>query len=206
MSRDSLPYSPQMRNGGSPPAHLSSSSDTLLNTPYWLRYNWLQPPPHAPDWVLGWALCNNWLLVRATHEYQQAAGLLPPWQLGGEDLLPSITRPPTSSGRVPQMTYGRMSVPANKPQPANAFSKSTPLMTATRLLIANDSLISEPLVNTRMLLFANAFLMSASLWTKGFPNTPPLYKGWWQHAPSSCGPQPPPPCLAHTTDFPTTAM
>jgi hypothetical protein len=30
MSRDPLPYPPQMRNGGSPPAHLSSSSDTSL--------------------------------------------------------------------------------------------------------------------------------------------------------------------------------
>jgi hypothetical protein len=28
MSRDPLPYPPQMRNGGSPPAHLSSSSDS----------------------------------------------------------------------------------------------------------------------------------------------------------------------------------
>jgi hypothetical protein len=49
MNRNPLPYPPQMRNGGLPPAHLplSSLSDPLA----WLQYKWSQPPPRAPDWV-----------------------------------------------------------------------------------------------------------------------------------------------------------
>ena len=44
MSRESLPCPPQMRNGGSPPAHLSSSTAVALG-----ESRWLYPPQHAPN-------------------------------------------------------------------------------------------------------------------------------------------------------------
>jgi hypothetical protein len=44
MIRNPLQYPPQMRNGGSPPAHLPSSMATPLDP---LR--WLAPPQRAPD-------------------------------------------------------------------------------------------------------------------------------------------------------------
>jgi hypothetical protein len=44
-----LPPPPQMGNGGSPLAHLSSSS---LSDPSWrLQFKWSQPPPRAPEWL-----------------------------------------------------------------------------------------------------------------------------------------------------------
>ena len=43
------PDPPQMRNGGSPPAHLSSSS--LSDPSWWLQFKWSQPPPRAPEWL-----------------------------------------------------------------------------------------------------------------------------------------------------------
>jgi len=88
MNRDPLPYTPQMRKGGSLPAHLSSSF--LSNPSGWLQYKWPQPPPRAPDWVIddylkfnppadvGRPLCNKDWLQRALCEDQQAASLLPP--------------------------------------------------------------------------------------------------------------------------------
>ena len=93
MNRDPLPYPPQMRNGGSPPAHLSSSS--LSDPSGWLQYKWSQPPPCAPDWVFnnfqkfnppayaGCPLCNEEWLQQALCKDQQAAGLLPPKLPGG---------------------------------------------------------------------------------------------------------------------------
>jgi hypothetical protein len=44
MSRESITRPPQMRNGGSPPAHLPSSTTTPLDP---LR--WLAPPQRAPE-------------------------------------------------------------------------------------------------------------------------------------------------------------
>ncbi len=44
MNQNPLPYPLQMRNGGSPPAHLPSSMATPLDP---LR--WLVPPQHAPE-------------------------------------------------------------------------------------------------------------------------------------------------------------
>ena len=44
MSGESLPCPPQMSNGGSPPAHLSSSSAFALG-----ESRWLYPPQRAPD-------------------------------------------------------------------------------------------------------------------------------------------------------------
>jgi hypothetical protein len=44
MSRDPLPCPPEMRNGGLPPADLSSSSDALLGPQCWLT-----PPQPAPE-------------------------------------------------------------------------------------------------------------------------------------------------------------
>jgi hypothetical protein len=93
MNRNPLPYPPQMRNSGLPPAHLPSSS--LSNPLAWLQYKWLQPPLHAPNWVIadylkfnspanvGRPLCNEEWLQRALCEDQQAAGLLPPKSPGG---------------------------------------------------------------------------------------------------------------------------
>jgi hypothetical protein len=44
MSRESITCPPQMRNGGSPPAHLPSSTATPLDPPCWLA-----PPQRAPE-------------------------------------------------------------------------------------------------------------------------------------------------------------
>jgi hypothetical protein len=38
-----------MRNGGSPPAHLSLSS--LSDPSWWLQFKWSQPPPRTPEWL-----------------------------------------------------------------------------------------------------------------------------------------------------------
>jgi hypothetical protein len=82
-----------MRNGGSPPAHLSLFF--LSNPSGGLQYKWSQPPPRAPDWVItdylklnppanvGHPLCNEEWLQRALCEDQQAVGLLPPKFPGG---------------------------------------------------------------------------------------------------------------------------
>jgi hypothetical protein len=83
MTRDPLPYPPQMRNGGSPLAHLFLSLDTPRDASYWLQCNWLQPPLHAPEWVIDWASCKDWPIERATCNYKQAAGMRPPLPLGG---------------------------------------------------------------------------------------------------------------------------
>jgi hypothetical protein len=99
MSQDPLLYPPQMRNSGSLLACLSTSLDNPLDTFYWLRYNWLQPPPRAPDWVIDWELHDNWPLDYAICEYKEAAGL--PLLPRGGHLLLSIRiaqRPPTGSG------------------------------------------------------------------------------------------------------------
>jgi hypothetical protein len=102
MNQDPLPYPPQMRNGGSPPAHLSSSS--LSDPSRWLQYKWLQPPPRAPDWVfddfqkvnppayVGCPLRDEEWLQRALCEDQQAAGLLPQKFPGGPILLGAHAR------------------------------------------------------------------------------------------------------------------
>ena len=90
---EALPYPPQMRNGGSPPAHLSSSS--LSHPSWWLQFKWSQPPPRAPEWLFDYYKSYNppgnvgrpppyeeWL-QRAIREDQQAAGLLPTVPRGG---------------------------------------------------------------------------------------------------------------------------
>jgi hypothetical protein len=95
MIRGSLspPDPPQIGNGGSPPAHLPTSS--LSNPAGWLQYKWSQPPPRAPDWVFAhYERFNPPAVVgfprpweewhqRAVREDQQAAGLLPPAPLEG---------------------------------------------------------------------------------------------------------------------------
>ena len=87
------PLPPQMCNGGSPPAHLSSSY--LSDPSWWLQFKWSQPPPRAPEWLfdcyerynppanVGRPLRVEGWLQRAIREDQQAAGLLPPAQPGG---------------------------------------------------------------------------------------------------------------------------
>jgi hypothetical protein len=86
MNQTPLPYPPQMRNGGLPPAHLPSSS--LSNPSAWLQYKWSQPPPRASDWVCD--APDDWI-GRALREDQQAAGLLPPKSPGGPILLGART-------------------------------------------------------------------------------------------------------------------
>jgi hypothetical protein len=81
-----IPYPPQMRNGGLPPAHLPSSS--LSNPSAWRQYKWSQPPPHAPDWVCD--APDNWI-GRALHKDQQADSLLPPKSPGGPIVLGACT-------------------------------------------------------------------------------------------------------------------
>jgi hypothetical protein len=89
-THNTLPYPPQMRNGGSSPAHLPSSS--LSDPSWWLQFKWLQPPPRAPKWLFDYYRSYNppanvcrppsykELLQRAIREDQEAAGLLPPEQ------------------------------------------------------------------------------------------------------------------------------
>ena len=89
------PDPPQMRNGGSPPAHLSSSS--LSDPSWWLQFKWSQPPPRAPEWLFDYyerynpppldafgrpLRIEDWH-QRAIREDQQASGLLPPGPRGG---------------------------------------------------------------------------------------------------------------------------
>jgi hypothetical protein len=85
-THNTLPYPPQMRNSGSLPAHLSSSS--LSNPSWWLQFKWSQPPPRAPEWLFNYYSRANvgqpppyeeWL-QRAIRQDQEAAGLLPPEQ------------------------------------------------------------------------------------------------------------------------------
>ena len=89
-THNTLPYPPQMRNGGSLPAHLSSSS--LSDPSWWLQFKWSQPPPRAPKWLFDYYRSYNppanvgrpppyeeWL-QRAIREDRDAAGLLPPEQ------------------------------------------------------------------------------------------------------------------------------
>ncbi len=102
MNRDPLPYPPQMRNGGLPPAHLPSSS--LSDPLAWLQYKWSQPPPRASDWVfddfqkfnplanVGHSFHDEEWLQRALCKDQQAAGLLPPKLSGGPILLGARAR------------------------------------------------------------------------------------------------------------------
>ncbi len=103
MSRDSSPHPPpQMRNGGPPLAHLSTSS--LSDPSGWLQYKWLQPPPRAPDWVfddfqkfnppanVGRPFRDKEWLQQALCKDQQAAGLLPPKLPGGPILLGAHAR------------------------------------------------------------------------------------------------------------------
>jgi hypothetical protein len=97
MNQNPLPYPPQMRNGGLPPAHLPSSS--LSNSLAWLQYKWSQPPPCAPDWVfdnyqkfnppadVGCPLCDNEWHQQAFPKDKQDAGILPPDPPGGLILL-----------------------------------------------------------------------------------------------------------------------
>ena len=87
------PRPPQMCNGGSPPAHLSSSY--LSDPSWWLQFKWSQPPPRTPEWLfdcyeryyppanVGRPLRDEDWHQRAIREDQQAAGLLPPEPLGG---------------------------------------------------------------------------------------------------------------------------
>ena len=88
MGHSPLPPPPQMRNGGSPPAHLPDPS-------WWLQLKWSQPPPRAPEWLfdyyerysppanVGQPLRDEEWFQRAFHEDQQADGLLPPGTSGG---------------------------------------------------------------------------------------------------------------------------
>ena len=92
MGHSPLPPPPQMRNGGSPPAHLPSSY--LSDPSWWLQFKWSQPPPRAPEWLfdyyerynppanVGRPLCDEEWHQRAIREDQQSARLLPP-EYGG---------------------------------------------------------------------------------------------------------------------------
>jgi hypothetical protein len=70
MDRNPLPYPPQMGNGGSPPAHLPSSS--LSEPEVWSQIKWSQPPPRAPSPLLTW---EEWQQEdeRRCRQYEQAA-------------------------------------------------------------------------------------------------------------------------------------
>ena len=93
-TNNTLPYPPQMRNGGSSPAHLSSSSLSGSSDPsWWLQFKWSQPPSRAPEWLFGYYRSytnppanvgqpppyKEWL-QRTIREDQEVAGLLPPEQ------------------------------------------------------------------------------------------------------------------------------
>jgi hypothetical protein len=102
MNQNPLPYPPQMRNGGLPPAHLPSSS--LSDPSAWLQYKWSQPSPRAPDWVfndyqkfnppanVGCPLRDKEWHQRAFCKDTQAAGILPPDPPGGPILHRACAR------------------------------------------------------------------------------------------------------------------
>jgi len=93
MGLSPLPPPPQMRNGGSPPAHLSSSY--LSDPSWWLQFKWSQPPPRAPEWLfdyykrynpppnIGQPFRDKGWHQQAICDDQQTAGLLPPGPRGG---------------------------------------------------------------------------------------------------------------------------
>jgi hypothetical protein len=56
-THNTLPYPPQMRNGGSSLAHLSTSS--LSDPSWWLQFKWSQPPPRAPEWLFDYYKSYN---------------------------------------------------------------------------------------------------------------------------------------------------
>ena len=69
---EALSYPPQKRNGGSPPALLSSPS--LSHPSWWPQVKWLQPPPRAPDCAA--ALCQRLhLLSESVDERERQAEL-----------------------------------------------------------------------------------------------------------------------------------
>jgi hypothetical protein len=82
-----------MRNGGSPPAHLSPSSDAPIDPSGWLKIKWSQSPPRASDWVIViWDVPpadpdhGDWLARTECEDRQTVVGVLPspPLQLGGD--------------------------------------------------------------------------------------------------------------------------
>ena len=98
MIRGSLSPPPQMGNGGSPPAHLSTPY--LSDPSWWLHIKWSQPSPRTPDWLFDYydrynpppldtfgrpLRIEEWH-QRAVREDRQAAGLLAPG-LGGGPIL-----------------------------------------------------------------------------------------------------------------------
>ncbi len=165
ISQDPFVYPHQMRNGGSPPAHLSSSTDAPINPSGWLKLKWYQPPWTPPT---GWS--TNGMLAPITMTIGWIAhgakttgmwGYCHRCHWGGK-FLPRVAllrNKPTGTGRGPCTNFGRASAIASRWQPANTF------------------LMTKPLINYRRLHIANTILS----------NTPPWHKGWRQHAPSSCG-------------------
>jgi hypothetical protein len=108
MGHSPLPPPPQMRNGGSTPAHLPDPS-------WWLQFKWSQPPPRAPEWLfdyyerynppanVGQPLRDEEWFQRAFHEDQQADGLLPPGtstrhSSSSRPLAPAMKRLPAATG------------------------------------------------------------------------------------------------------------
>jgi hypothetical protein len=170
MNRDPRPYPPQMRNGGSPPAHLSSSS--LSDPSGWLQYKWSQPPPRAPEWVIddylkfnppanvGCPLHDEEWLQQALREVQQAAGLLPPKSLGGPILLGAHARAECAYqdwkwtvDALWEDERHRLQTAAR--QSANAILTSKLLTNNRRQLIANASSTSVLPRNARRPIVAN---------------------------------------------------
>jgi hypothetical protein len=87
MNQKPLPYPPQMRNGGLPPAHLSLSSDATIDSSGWLKIKWSQPPLIV-IWDVPPANLDHgdWLARAECEDHQTAAGVLPspPLRLGGD--------------------------------------------------------------------------------------------------------------------------
>jgi hypothetical protein len=183
MNCNPLPYPPQMRNGGLPPAHLplSSLSDPLA----WLQYKWLKPPPRAPDWVfedyqkfnppanVGRPLCDKEWHQRAFCEDKQAAGILPPDPPGGPILL--------GARAFLEDVYRAWKWRVN-----NLWEDERHcLQTAARQCHLNEKstrqrLLDKETARCERLLDKEA---AHALW----PNTLLLHDRWWQSELSSCG-------------------
>jgi hypothetical protein len=143
MSQNPLPYPPQMRNGGPPPAHLSLSNPPILlrgcNT---IGSSLLCAPPTG--FSTGPVTPQTIGLVTPYAKTKRLQGCSNCHHWGGQYLPeaaltrtpPTVSSPPTGTRNRPWTNYGWMSVIANRQRPSNASLTRVLLTTAMRPIVA----------------------------------------------------------------------